>query len=181
MPKVQSITSLSSSRQSPTISVRGSKVNVSDITPAIIQRDRAKFAQVSPVILNVQSFPSGPADVPIIHSQGSHSPIPCPTAPIPPTLSATEANIPVPLIPRTTVDRNWETRHPPSVYYATLALAHLRTLLKSRNGPIRSDIVLRTRLDHLDRFLAIYTTGGGGWTDSADYAATLLGLGVTCS
>ena len=156
-------------------------MNVSDITPAIIQRDRAKFAQVSPVILNVQSFPSGPADVPIIHSQGSHSPIPCPTAPIPPTLSATEANIPVPLIPRTTVDRNWETRHPPSVYYATLALAHLRTLLKSRNGPIRSDIVLRTRLDHLDRFLAIYTTGGGGWTDSADYAATLLGLGVTCS
>ena len=45
---------------------------------------------------------------------------------------------------------------------------------------IHSDKVLRTRLDHLDRFLAIYTTGKG-WTEAADYTATILGRGTSCS
>jgi len=55
-----------------------------------------------------------------------------------------------------------EAYHPPSVNDAGLALADLRTLLKSQNTTLRSDNVLRTRLDRLDRFLAIYTSGKGG-------------------
>ena len=75
---------------------------------------------------------------------------------------------------------SWETRCPPSVADAALALADLRTLLKSHNPMIRSDDILKTRLDHLDRFLAIYTTGKG-WSEAADYAATILGQGTGCS
>lgn len=81
---------------------------------------------------------------------------------------------------RMQVDYAWETRRPPSVHDATLALADLRTLLKSPNTMIRSNPILRTRLDRLDRFLAIYTTGRR-WTEAANYTATTLGKGANCS
>ena len=82
--------------------------------------------------------------------------------------------------PHTQVDYSWEARHPPLVSDAALALADLRTLLKSRNTMIHSDHVLRTRLDYLDRFLAIYVTGRG-WIKAANYTATILGQGASCS
>ena len=72
--------------------------------------------------------------------------------------------------------RPWETRRPPSVGEAALALADLRDLLQSRGAKIHSDGVLRTRLDHLDRFLAIYLSGKG-WTEAANYTADLIGQG----
>lgn len=69
------------------------------------------------------------------------------------------------------IDYSWETRRPPSVNDATFALADLRALLKSHNVAIHSDRVLRTRLDHLDRFLAAYAVGKG-WIEAANYTAT---------
>ena len=45
---------------------------------------------------------------------------------------------------------------------------------------ILSDNVLRTRLDQLDRFLAIYAAGKG-WVEAADYTAKILGRGASCS
>lgn len=59
-------------------------------------------------------------------------------------------------------------------------MTDLRVLLNSRNTVTCSDDVLRTRLDHLDWFLSIYTSGRG-WTEAADYAAATLGKGVSCS
>ena len=129
--------------------------------------------------MDIQSFPSDPANVPIIHSQGSQSSILSPinaTTPIPPKLLTTTANVSVPIPPHRRVGYS----HPPSVYDATLALADLRTLLKSHNGRIRSDIILRTQLDHLDRFLSTYATGRG-WTGTADYTAAILGQGISSS
>ena len=77
-------------------------------------------------------------------------------------------------------DYSWEACRPPSVNDAALALTDLRTLLKSHNPTIHSDGVLRTRLDHLDRFLAFYTAGRG-WIKAADYTAAILGQGTGCS
>jgi hypothetical protein len=62
----------------------------------------------------------------------------------------------------------------------SLALIDLHTLLKSRNTMIHLDDVLRTQLDQLNRFLAIYTTSKG-WIEAADYAATILLQGAACS
>jgi tRNA isopentenyl-2-thiomethyl-A-37 hydroxylase MiaE len=45
---------------------------------------------------------------------------------------------------------------------------------------IHLDDVLRTQLDQLNRFLAIYTTSKG-WIEAADYAATILLQGAACS
>ena len=75
---------------------------------------------------------------------------------------------------------DWEARRPPSVDEAALALADLRIITRSQNTTIRSDDVLRTRLDNLDRFLAIYTTGKG-WAKAVDYTASILEWGATCS
>ena len=86
------------------------------------------------------------------------------------------ANISIPLLQHPQANYEQKTRHPPSVGDATLALADLRTLLKSRNAVIHLDIVLRTRLDHLDRFLAIYIAGRR-WIKAADYSAVILGQG----
>jgi hypothetical protein len=93
----------------------------------------------------------------------------------------TTANVPV-TSPRlcTQDDCSWEAHRPPSVGDAALALVDLCTLLKSRNTTICSDVVLRARLDQLDQFLAIYTTSKG-WIEAADYAATILSQGVSCS
>ena len=71
-------------------------------------------------------------------------------------------------------------RCPPPIGDAILALGDLRTLLKSRNTAIFSGHVLRTRLDHLNSFLAIYVTGKG-WVEAADYTATIIGQGMGCS
>ena len=71
-------------------------------------------------------------------------------------------------------------RSPPSVDEAALALADLCTIIRSQNTMIHSDDVLRTWLDNLDRFLAIYTTGKG-WVKAANYTASILGRGATCS
>lgn len=133
--------------------------------------------------MDVQSFPSDPANVPIIHSQASQPPILSPidvNVPVPPKLPTTTANILVPLSPHIGFNYGWEARRPPSVYDATLALADLRMLLKSRNSRIHSDIILRTQLDHLDWFLAIYATGRE-WIKAAEYTTAILGQDVSCS
>ena len=132
----------------------------------IIKQDEAKFDQASPVTLRVQLSLSSPIDVPIVCSQdslksSSLSPIPSPCSHV-------------------QVKYDWEARRPPSVNDAALALTDLRILLKSRNTVIRSDVVLRTRLDHLDRFLAIYTAGKG-WIEAANYAAIIIRQGTGCS
>jgi len=77
-------------------------------------------------------------------------------------------------------DHHREACRPPSVSDAALALADLRALLKSHSGKIHSDEVLRTRLGHLDQFLAIYTSGKG-WSEAANYTAAVIGKGASCS
>ena len=75
---------------------------------------------------------------------------------------------------------DWQARRPPSVNEAALALADLHIITRSQNTTICSDDVLRTRLDNLNQFLAIYTAGKG-WAKAADYTASVLGRGATCS
>ena len=111
----------------------------------------------------IQSLSNGPVDVPIGRGQHSQESLPAPS----PHLHVQD-------------ECGWKARSPPSVNDAALALADLRALLKSRNMMIHSDHILRTRLDYLDRFLAIYTAGKG-WIEAANYAATIIGRGIGCS
>ena len=133
--------------------------------------------QVSPIILHVRSPLSEPVNIPVTQSnQGLLGPLPGSTG-----TSGPDANQPASL-PRLQMqgDARWEAYRPPPVSDAILALADLRTLLKSRNTVVFSDRVLRTRLDHLDCFFAIYVTGKG-WTEATDYTATIIGRGTACS
>ena len=88
----------------------------------------------------------------------------------------------VPVSPRshTRGDYCWEARCPPSVSNAASALADLRILRKLPDTPTRFDSVLRTQLDHLDLFLAVYTSGKG-WIEAANYSAIVIGQGTGCS
>lgn len=185
MPRVQSVASLSSSRWSPipTISPRGDE-NARHITSRFIEQDYTSFNQTSPVTLHVRSLSSGPVDIPIGRNQSpSGQFLGNITSPTPPETPAVlmDANVPVSSLPlRTRVDHHREARCPPSANDAALALADLRVLLKSHDSPIDSDDVLRTRLDHLNRFLAIYTSGKG-WIEAANFTATIMGKGTGCS
>ena len=77
--------------------------------------------------------------------------------------------------------RTREARHDlPSISEAALALADLRDLRESRGAKIRLDDILRSRLDHLDRFLVIYASGVG-WVEAANYTAEIIGQGPSCT
>ena len=146
--------------------------------PVITEKKSGIIHQVSPITLCIQSSSSEPIDIPITQSnQGLSSLSPSNTK-----TSGPDASQPASLPCWWTQGGGapWESRRPPPVSDAKLALADLRALLKSRNTAISSDRVLRTRLDHLDRFLAIYVVGKP-WIEAADYAATIIGRGTACS